>query len=406
MSDLVIERIGAQGDGVAAGPVYVPFALPGERVKAEVAGERGRFVEVIDASADRVEPQCRHFGACGGCRMQHMRDEAYLAWKRQLVVDALADRGLSPRVEPAIAVGPGQRRRVTLAARRTRKTVLAGYHAEGTHDIVPVEECPVALPALAALMPRLGTLVEPLLSRKGVLDITLTAAANGIDVAISGVRSAAGQDARRAVADTAAELRLARVTADGEVLYLAAEPVVRIGPAVVALPPWAFLQATDRSEAAMRKIVREMASVARRAADLFAGVGTFTFSLAGTAEVLAVESDVALLGALERAARGAPGLRRITTKRRDLHSEPLAGKELEGLDLVVLDPPRAGARAQSDALAASRVPRIVAVSCNPATLARDLRILVDGGYEIERVVPIDQFVWSAHVEAVAVLERR
>lgn len=406
--EIVIDRLGAQGDGIADTPeglVYVPFTLPGERARADITGGRGQAIEVVGASPRRIAPICRHFGSCGGCVVQHLQLDAYLAWKRQLVIDALADRGLSPEVEPTIAVGPGTRRRLSLAARRTRNAVIVGYHAPRGEEIVAISECPIARPELARMLPLLPALLMPLATRKGVLDVTLTAADNGIDVAIAGARSELGFEERREAADAAQRLRLIRVTVAGETLYAASEPFVRIGPAKVLLPPGAFLQATTASEAAMVGLVKQGVGGGRRIADLFAGLGTFCFALAGSAEVVAVETDPALLAALERAAKATPGLRRITALRRDLYREPLARKELEGLDAVVLDPPRAGAQAQSEALARSSVPRIVAVSCNPATLARDLRTLVDGGYEIERVVPIDQFVFSAHVEVVALLRR-
>lgn len=405
---LAIDRLGAQGDGIAeteTSPVYVRGALAGETVTADVDGERGALVSVERASPQRQAPICRHFGACGGCDVQHLASGAYLAWKHELVVAALAARGITAQVEPVVAVAPGSRRRVVLAARRMRSGVLIGYHGPASHDIVPVEECPVALPAIVAAIAALPPLLSLLLSRKGEARVTLTAADNGLDADITGASPDLDAVRRMAAADAARVARLARVTVDGEPLFAEAEPFVAFGPAKVVLPPGPFLQATAVSQAAMTALVQEAVGDGRRIADLFAGLGAFTFPLARTMEVLAVEWDKRSVEAMKDAVRRTQGIRRIDVIRRDLFREPFAGKELERLDAVVLDPPRAGAKAQAETLASSKVPLLAYVSCNPATLARDLRILVDGGYRITRITPIDQFLFAAHVEVVVALER-
>ncbi len=405
---LDIARLGAQGDGIAetpSGPVYVPYALPGEQVMVEGHGERARLVAVLAAGADRVAPQCRHFTHCGGCALQHMERGAYLAWKREQVAAAFAARGLEVPVAHVVSVGLGARRRATLSARRTGRGVVLGFFEAKGNDIVDLQECPVTASAIVRALPGLKRLVEPLASRRLPVRLTVTLAANGLDVAIEDFPGELGPDVRERLAHTAASAGLARVTLAGDTLYQSTVPAVRFGPANVVLPPRAFLQAAPAAESEMVRLVGTALAGARRIADLFCGLGTFTFPLATKASVLAVDGDRHAIAALESAAKRTPGLKPIETKGRDLFREPLSVRELERTDAVVFDPPRAGAAAQAAVLAQSRVATIAAVSCNPATLARDARILVDGGYALERVTPIDQFLYSPHIEAVAVFRR-
>jgi 23S rRNA (uracil1939-C5)-methyltransferase len=235
--------------------------------------------------------------------------------------------------------------------------------------------------------------------------LTVTLAGNGLDVALEDVPGDPSPEIRERVAREAAALKLARVTIAGDTLYQSTVPAVGFGDANVVLPARAFLQAAPAAEAEMVRLVVSAVGPAKRVADLFCGLGTFTFPLAKRAAVLAVDGDKQAIGALQSAAKRAPGLKPIATKVRDLFREPLSGKELEGFDAVVFDPPRAGAAAQAAALAASKVAAVAAVSCNPATLARDARILIDSGFKLEAVTPIDQFLFSPHIEAVAVLRR-
>ena len=405
---LDIARLGAQGDGIAetpSGPVYVPYALPGEQVLVEQRGDRARLVAVLAAGPDRVAPLCRHFTHCGGCALQHLERAAYLAWKRELVAQAFAARGLEAPVAHVVSVGLGARRRATLSARRTGRGVVLGFFEAKGHDIVDLQECPVTASAIVRALPGLKRLVEPLASRRLPVRLTVTLAANGLDVAIEDFPGEPGPEVRERLARAAAAARLARVTLAGDTIYQSTVPAVRFGPANVVLPPRAFLQAAPAAEAEMVRLVGAAVAGARRIADLFCGLGAFTFPLAMNAAVLAVDGDRQAIAALESAARRTPGLKPVETKVRDLFREPLSPKELERFDAVVFDPPRAGAAAQSASLAKSRVATIAAVSCNPATLARDARILIDGGYRLERVTPIDQFLYSPHVEVVAVLRR-
>lgn len=406
--DLEIVRLGAQGDGIAdmtSGTVFVPYALPGEHVRADVSGERGRLLEVLRPSAERTTPACQHFTQCGGCALQHMQREAYRVWKRQLVIDAFAARGIDAPVAPVISVGLGARRRATFAARRTARGAILGFHEARGHEIVDLHMCPVTAPEIVRALPDLRALIAPLLSRRAEARLVVTLARNGLDLAIEGVRGDLSPDARERLAHDATVLKLARVSIGTDTLYQAAEPVIGFGVASVVPPPGAFLQASPAAEAEMMQLVTSAMPKAKRIADLFCGLGTFAFPLAASARVLAVDGDRSAIAALESAARRTSGLKPMQSKVRDLFREPLSVKELEPFNGVVLDPPRAGAAAQAVMLAKSTVAVIAAVSCNPATLARDARTLIDGGYRLDAVTPIDQFLFSAHIEAVAIFRR-
>lgn len=400
-AELTIASLGARGDGVAAGPVYVPFTLPGERVLAEVRGERGRLLETLTPSPLRVEPLCQHFGVCGGCALQHMARGAYLAWKKQAVADALAHRGIEADVEEVRTVPLASRRRAVFSAARQDGGVRLGFRRALSHDIVDLEVCPVLVPAITGALPALRTLLATLLPRGGEARVTVTAAETGLDVIIASETAKGKRPALPAGQFTG----IARLTMDGEQLLSVARPQIRIGCAAVAPPPGAFLQSVAEAEAIMAALVCEGVGGAKNVADLFAGLGTFSLPLAAKAKVTAVEYDRNLLDALSAAARNAQGLKPITVLRRDLEREPLSALELSKFNATVFDPPRAGAAAQAREIARSRLARAVAVSCNPATFARDGRMLIDGGFRLERVAPVDQFVYSPHIELVAWFKR-
>jgi len=403
-----IERLGAQGDGVAQGPdgpLFVPFTLPGELVKvaAEPGVPRAEALAILEPSPERLPPVCQYFGTCGGCALQHIEARAYLAWKREQVIAALASRGLEVPVGEVRAVPLASRRRAAFTLGRTARGVAFGYRAARSHAIVDIAACPVLNSSIVGRLPKLKSLLAPLLGGKREARVTVTEADQGLDVAVEGIRPSAGLFAK--LAATGARIGAARITIDGESVILAGEPSVTLSGAQVRLPPGAFLQASRESDAVLAGLVKSGVGRAKRVADLFAGIGTFTFALAGSAEVDAFEQDEAAIAALTGAARTTPKLKPVRTFSRDLFRAPLSARELARYDAVVLDPPRAGARAQAEALAASKVPKVVMVSCNPGTCARDLRILVDGGYRITRVVPVDQFLFSPHIELVAELEK-
>ncbi|MBY5902363.1 class I SAM-dependent RNA methyltransferase [Rhizobium leguminosarum] len=411
---VTIEKLGAQGDGIASsagGPVYVPFSLPGETVAIARVKSQGTIMSITTPSPDRQEPPCRHFGpdgvngTCGGCTLQHMADAPYRAFKRQLVIDALKSKGLTPDVGEIVPARPGERRRVVFAARKTEKDMLVGFNQAESHHIVAIEECPISsagiiarLPAIRAIAASLATSAEPF--RVAVLE-TLS----GLDISVDEVKKLSDPQRRKAI-ETALGLRgIARVSLNGEILVEPSKPMVEFGGVQVSPPPGSFTQATKPAEEAMAELVIAHAGKAKRIADLFAGSGTFSLRLARIGRVHAVEAEAKALAALDHAARNTQGLKPVTVEKRDLFRRPLMTQEFKPYDAVVFDPPRAGAEFQCQELARSAVKKIVAVSCNPLTLARDLAILVEGGYRITQVTPIDQFLWTSHVEVVATLEK-
>lgn len=403
----VIERLGAQGDGVAEGPdgpLFIPFTLPGERVSVEVDsdGKHAAVLDVLDRSAERREPLCPHFGVCGGCALQHLEQGAYLRWKRELVVQALKSRGLEAEVEATRPVLSGSRRRAAFTLRRDRNALALSYRRARSHDLIDIDVCPILSPRIVSRLPMLKLALAPLLGGKREARVGVTETETGLDIVVDGVRT--NETALAKLAGEAGKLGVARITVGADSLTLT-PPAVRFGPAQVKLPPGAFLQASPEAEAVMTKLVLEGVGKAKRVADLFAGLGTFALALAGQAAVDAYEAGEAALGALADTVRHTSNLKPVRTVPRDLFRVPLGALELKPYEAVVFDPPRAGAAAQSEQLAKSNVKRLVAVSCNPGTLARDLRVLVDGGYRLTRVVPVDQFLFSAHVEVVAHLER-
>ncbi|MBO0905330.1 class I SAM-dependent RNA methyltransferase [Jiella sp. MQZ13P-4] len=388
------------------GPAYFPFTLPGEVVELAAdapAGPRPAF-DLVTPSPERVAPACPHFGDCGGCDLQHAGEAPYRAFKRRLVVDAMERAGVAADVGDLVPCAPRSRRRVTLTAQRAGNRVLLGYNAARSNRIVPIETCPIALPAIEAALPFLRRLATLLTDRRRPLRLLVTATASGLDVAASDAGRLSEQ-ARRQAITLALEAQVARLSLDAEILVKARPPVVEFGGIPVELPPGAFLQAVATTEAAMAELVSRHLAGAKRIADFFSGCGTFSLRLARQAVVHAVESEAPALAAQAAAHRATSGLKPLSTEPRDLFRRPVPAKELKAFDAVVFDPPRAGAEALARELAASPVGRVAAVSCNPATLARDVKILVDGGYRIASLTPLDQFLWSHHVEAVALLER-
>jgi 23S rRNA (uracil1939-C5)-methyltransferase len=390
------------------GPIYAPFGLPGERVRARVLGERADILEVLEPSADRQAPPCAHFGACGGCSLQHWKEAAYLSWKRESLIAALAKRGLNPPVDPILAAWGQGRRRAGFHAMRTGKAVRFGFVERGAARIAAITGCPVLTPGLTAALPQLQALALVVAPVRGEAVLQTLETETGLDVDVRGAGKAGAFDrlGLERMAAAAAQAGLARLSFEGEPLVQSRVPMVRMGKARVAPPPGAFLQPTVAGEETLGALVVSALHGADRVADLFCGIGTFALRLAESAEVLAVETEAAMLAALKAAADGAGGaLKAIDTLRRDLLRAPISALELKRIDAVVFDPPRSGARLQAEQIAASKASRVVAVSCDPATFARDARALVDGGFRFMKVTPVDQFRWSPHLEAVGVFER-
>jgi 23S rRNA (uracil1939-C5)-methyltransferase len=404
---LVITRLGQHGDGIAdtpAGPLYVPYVLPGETAEVDTwAGhpDRRHLIRIDIASSERIAPICPHFGVCGGCALQHWATAPYRAWKRALAIETLAQAGLDAPVDDLIdAHGEGRRRAVFHARRGTRDVLEVGFAALRAHHVVAIDRCPILAPGLARAIEAAWALAETLASAGKPLDLQATASESGLDIDVRGSGPLSLQRSAE-LARLAEKHALARLTRHGEIVAQRVAPTVTMGRARVVLPPGGFLQATAAGEAALARLVAENCGAAENIADLFAGVGPFALRLGERARVTAADYDKEAIAALQRAAATTQGLKPIEALARDLFRRPLVPAELKRYDAAVFDPPRQGAEAQARELAASAVPTVVAVSCNPATFARDARILVDGGYRLVRVTPVDQFRYSAHVELVA-----
>jgi len=408
---LTIQRLGHRGDGIAetaVGPVYVPYTLPGEVVTVEpVAGhpDRRHLVHVDKPSHERATPVCKHFGQCGGCAVQHWSLAEYHLWKRSLVVEALEHVGLIAPVEPLIDAHGQGRRRATLHARRgTHDLLEVGFTAPRAHHIIAIDRCPILSPGLDGAVQAAWAIAEILKPTSKPLDIHVTATDSGMDVDVRGSGPLSSGRTTTLARLTEAH-KLARLTRHGELVAQGAQPTLKVGRAHVPLPPGAFLQATAEGEAALARLVIGHVGAAKRVADLFAGIGTFALRLAENARVSAADNDASAIKALERAAATTSGLKPVEAIARDLFRRPFMAAELKAFDAVVFDPPRQGAEAQARELAKSKVAIVVAVSCDATTFARDAALLVDGGYKLASITPVDQFRYSAHVELVAKFER-
>lgn len=399
MTTVTIERLGQQGDGVARGPLFVPLTLPGEVVSGTVDGDTLTDIRIETPSPDRVSAPCPHFRSCGGCQLQHVSDDLVAAFKREAVVTALAVHGIETDVRPTLTSPDTSRRRATFAARRTKKGAMVGFHARRSDAIIPVPNCILVTPALAAIPPLAEALAVAGTSRKAALNVTVTESTEGLDVSVTGGKALDGP-LRIALAALCETYRLARLTWDDELIGMRMPPAQVMGAARVVIPPGAFLQATQHGQDTLTKLVQEIVGDAKAVVDLFAGCGTFALPLAEKAEVLAVEGAPDMVAALDAGWRQARGLKKVAAVARDLFRRPLLPDELARFDAAVIDPPRAGAAAQIAELAKAQTPRIAHVSCNPQTFARDAATLINAGYVLDWVQPVDQFRWSAHVELV------
>jgi 23S rRNA (uracil1939-C5)-methyltransferase len=416
IAELVVESLGAQGDGIAqwrSEPVFLPFTVPGDRVRVQIgarrgSGREGRVVERLEAGPGRAEPACRHFGRCGGCALQHLAAEEYRAVKLGALSRALRRVGLDAGIVAPLKTVPPQRRRARLGMERPRDAgapAVVGFRERFRHALVDVTECAVLEPALFALIEPLRQAAAAILPPDGAAEIMLTRCDSGVDLMIEAAEPP-GLAALETLGDFAARHGLARVVWRSGRDDM---PIVERRPARVAFsgiavrfPSGAFLQASTAAEAILTAEVMAGIGDRRPVLDLYAGLGTFSLALARGGAVHAVEGDTAAVAALSEAA---VRLKEVTVERRDLDRAPLSPAELAPYAGAVFDPPRAGARRQAEALAGSKIERVVAVSCNPATFARDAALLAAGGYRLEKVTPVDQFVWTPHLELVAAFRR-
>lgn len=411
-AELTIARLGQRGEGLArhgGDMIAVPYALPGETVRAEIDRDRAKLIEVLTPSADRIASFCQYFTICGGCAVQTLAWPPYADWKRGLVVEGLSRAKIETKIMPLVDAHGAGRRRATFHSRVHddgvgRKRLELGYMQARAHSIVNIDHCPILDPGLDGALVAARDAARVLIPLEKPLDIVVTTTLEGLDIDVRGT-GPLDFGYRQALIALAERHDLARISNHGETIIERRPPTLRMGKALVTLPAGGFLQATAAGEEALAALVREAVGGARKIADLFAGSGTFALRLAEKAEVLAIEGDAPATRSLARAAHETEGLRHLKTQQRNLYTRPLMAGELEGLDAVVFDPPRAGAQAQAEALAVSKVPTLVGVSCNVQTFSRDARILIDGGYTLEKVTPVDQFRHSAHVELVGVFKK-
>ncbi|MDB5567561.1 MAG: methyltransferase [Tardiphaga sp.] len=408
---LTIDHVGQRGDGVtfAGGEaLFVPYTLAGETIDAERVGEhpeRRHLLRVETASAERIDPFCTYFGRCGGCAIQHWQPDPYQAWKRQIVIDTLAHAKIECPVDPIIDAHGAGRRRITVHARRGSDGALrVGFAAAASHAIIAIDDCPILDPGLAGALDAARALADLLKPTNKPLDIQITAASNGLDVDVRGT-GPLPTPMIATLSRLAEQHKLARLTRHGELVIMRTPPVIELGTAQVVLPPGSFLQATTAGEEALAALVVKACKGSKYIADLFCGVGPFALRLAAKSRIAAFDSDAGAILSLQQAVKETSGLKPIKAEARDLFRRPLVPQELRDYDAVVFDPPRQGAQAQVEKLAASKIAVVVAVSCNVQTFARDARALIDGGYKIESVTPVDQFRHTPHVELVARFKR-
>lgn len=417
---VTVTSIGARGDGLASDdltgqPIFVPFSLPGERLsvkilQAKAAGAEAQPLELLKASPERIEPACPHFGLCGGCQLQHWQAASYLDWKQERLRACLQRAGFAdPELRPLVQAPERSRRRATLSAEKSRQGKLSlGFRARASSQLVDIETCHILRPRLFDCLPALRRFAEATLAAGANAKFLLCETNSGLDLQVLSSRDSGARD-HLAVADLVNECDLARLVWNNDPLITRRQPVLQLGngaaAAQVSVPPGAFLQASGEIQAAMTAALLEAVEPAvDLAIDLFSGLGSFSLPLLARARrVLAVEGDGPALGALELATKRSQLTDRLSVERRDLEAWPLQGKELAKCQALVFDPPRAGAKAQAPQIAAARVPLVVAVSCNPATLQRDLAPFAEAGYRLDWAQGFDQFLWSAHLEAMVVL---
>ena len=412
-----IVAIGALGDGVARGSdadIFVPLTAVGDKVKIRL-GKKERFgyqsdlLEVLELSERRVKPVCQHFGVCGGCRMQHIAESDYADWMVETVRQTLLHHGHEDvAIDKPIISPPAARRRISLKALKTKDNVVLGFHKFGSHQIVALKECPVTRPEITRLFAPLKAILKEILPARMTAEVSLTLTASGVDVLIDAALEIS-LEVREKLVDFANTHDLATLNWQDrgflDPIVHRREAIMTFGRARVPLPPAAFIQATEEGEKALVDLVLKATENRSLVADLFSGLGTFTFPLAEHSKVLAVEGFKPAVDAAQVGINATLGLKQIIQKHRDLYRRPLTPVELKGFDAVVFDPPRAGAKEQADMLKDSDVPTIVSVSCSPNSFGRDGRILKEGGYVLEGVTPVGQFTWTPHIELVGVYKK-
>ncbi len=415
--DITIEGLGSEGDGVAKykeKSLFVPFTVPGDKVRVEVGeggkhGLPGKLIEILEESPDRVSPECQHFGTCGGCSLQHISENLYRDWIKTRIETALSHQHIYDAPFEGAYISPaGARRRVSVKMVRDGKSVKIGFNRWRSHDLVDVIECPVSDPKLVAAMVALRGVFKETFTEIRFCRIDLTLMEGGVDLVFHLPRPPKLPESQillKAMQDNGfARITVIENGVPGSFAVFE-KPFITFGGARVYPPPGCFLQATRDGEQVLQDFILEHLGKAKNVADLFAGLGTFSLPLATKAKVLAADADKPLLEVLEQAFRKTKGLKKIDILHRDLFRRPLRVMELKDFEVIVLDPPRPGAVAQSQMIATSKVKKVIYVSCNPNTFGRDAKVLMEGGYTLKTIKPVGQFLWSHHVELAGVFER-
>ncbi len=405
---LEIDELGAKGDGVATDGTFVPFTLPSDVVEIDDEVENHQILppsSIVRASPFRVEPVCKHFGVCGGCALQHFEQGEYLKWKRQLVVDAFSSVGIETEIDPCMPIPTNSRRRATFSAITTAAGTIFGFLGRQSHEIIDIAECPILVTDISSQFEVLRELAGLSVPASEQVKLSVLACENGLDIALE-APTTLSERRRKAIIDWAITGHQVRVSYAGEIIIQTIIPQLTIGAAILTPPPGSFVQAVGDAEKQMAGLITAHLKKSKRVIDLFSGVGTFALHLLPKSIVHAVEFEKAALSSLENSQKSMTGTKTLTIEPRDLDRRPLQASELEAYTGAIFDPPRAGAEVQVRELAKSRITKIAAVSCNPTTLARDAKILIDAGYKLIKVTPIDQFLYSAHVEVVALFERK
>ena len=421
--EITIDELGVRGDGIGRLPdgrrCFVPGALPGEVVRVSLARERAggvadQLTKILKKSANRIDPPCVYFGKCGGCALQHMKAEIYTAFKVNRVKTAMVQAGLPPDVIKGIHTSPpGTRRRAVLSAKCGADGIVeVGFNERASHRLVMIESCAVLTPALVDKLSSFRRFLPEIMQPGESYDLALTEVMGRVEALITVLGTAQKRlypQAKEVLAQLAEHADLARLywrengLSEPQTVIHRAEFTAGFEKFKVALPPGAFLQATEAGQKTLTETVAKWAKKSRHLADLYAGCGTFSLSLLAQGHsVDAFEGDRAAIEALAQAGKGQA---RLKTARRDLAREPLTFQELKAYDTVVMDPPRVGAKEQAAELTRSAVPCVIGVSCNPSTFARDGAILCAGGYRLKEVQIVDQFLWSPHVELAGLFVR-
>lgn len=408
MTELKVDFVGHKGDGVAHlnnNPLYVPYALEGEVITVKGNGPRREIDKIITPSDQRIEPICKYFGTCGGCQLQHMGESAYLEWKMALVTEPLSRVGISLKPDAILTYANASRRKCVFNAQRSSKGMLLGFNEKSSSAIVALDSCPVLVPSINEQLDKIHDLVNSVPTTKHPLRVSILDTKNGLDIAIEDAKPLSETERQVLIKKTIAH-KFSRLSVNIETLIKTSEPHIEIASTIVSPPPAAFVQALKQAEDDMSDIVSGFLKGCKQVADLYCGIGTFALKLAENSAVYAVEESGDALNSLDEAWRDTGGkLKQIKTEKRNLERRPVTFGELKKMDGLVFDPPRAGAELQCKQIAKSRVKKVAAVSCNPSTLATDLEILIEGGFKVKRIVPIDQFKYTPHVEVVVLLER-